>query len=127
MDIKSLALLSVVITICLTFYIVACAKNTNPITNEPQPNFLLLLSILFMSFSVVISAVANKLPNSPGKDWAWFIAGMFLFTTGFFPVVLYMTSTISMLALILSSLGNFSLIVAFVGLSWIQSRSGGGY
>lgn len=127
LNITGMAILAVMVTVCLTFYIVACAKNVDPTTDKPSPNYTLLISILFMFFTTFAGGISMKVDNGMFKDWLFFTTGAFLCSTFIFPIVLYMTSVISLLAMILSTCGNVSLVLVGVIYMWKQAREGGSY
>ena len=67
MSTNGVFIIAVVVTICLTFYIVAGAKNTNS-AGEAEANFTLLWSIGFLTAALGSGFVGSKAPASPLKE-----------------------------------------------------------
>ena len=125
LNMASMAALAVLITLCLTFYIVACAKNT--VDGESSPNYTLLVSLVFIFSFLTTGAAGMKAGNGMLGDWLNFMTGMGLASTFAFPVVLYMVSTISTLAFVLAECGNVALIASCFGFAWYSARSDSAY
>lgn len=111
-------------TAIITFYIIACAKNT--INGNPQPNFTVLWSIGFMSVSLVLTFLLAKMDGySVTKDWINFILGGFFASTFILPAFLFFTQSLSGLSLGLCLAGNILLVLC--GAAGLKMASVGGY
>lgn len=111
MSTNGVFIIAVVVTLCLTFYIVAGAKNTNS-AGEAEANFTLLWSIGFLTAALGSGFVGSKAPASPLKDWLWFLFGGMLMSAFAFPIVLFMVDNLSTLSMILATVGNLTLVAS---------------
>jgi len=118
-------------TAILTFYIVACAKNTvkdpeDPNQRLPQPNFTVLWSVAFMVISMMMGFVSFKMDGyNMTKDWLNFFIGGLFSTTFTLPAALFFWESLSLMSLSLCIAGNVMLVLG--GVVAMKMATSGGY